>query len=125
MLIVDDEEVFSELAREQLERRGFSVEIAASGEEALPRIQARPPRAIVMDVRMPGMGGVALLRRLQADPATRPIPVIVCSCTASETAAAQGLLGLGARRVLGKPCEPEALARALRQAMAGEGGDAG
>src|SRR5688572_1400024 len=76
-----------------LRRAGFTVEEAASGEETLSRAVVRPD-LILQDVRLPGIDGFEVCRRLKADPATRSIPVVMISAsfvTAEDRA--QGLEG--------------------------------
>ena len=68
VLTVDDQEVFRELARQVVEATpGFeSLGEVASGEEALPAVAELDPDMVVIDVRMPGMGGVEAARRIAA-----------------------------------------------------------
>jgi CheY-like chemotaxis protein len=67
---------------ETLAGTGYELREAADGEEALERIAARRPDAIVLDLMMPKLDGFAVLERLQGDPATRRIPVIVLTARA-------------------------------------------
>jgi signal transduction histidine kinase/CheY-like chemotaxis protein/CHASE3 domain sensor protein len=77
VLVVDDEESVRSLVVETLGRNGMELREAADGEEALAKISARRPDAIVLDLIMPVLDGFEVLERLQADPETRAIPVIV------------------------------------------------
>jgi signal transduction histidine kinase/DNA-binding response OmpR family regulator len=77
VLIVDDEDNVRRLVRETLRGDGFEFIEACDGEEALAAVAAHSPDAIVLDLVMPGLDGLAVLERLQADSATRSIPVIV------------------------------------------------
>lgn len=65
MLVVDDEPDIRETLAEILEHSGFLVDIAASGQEALERIQANAYDGILSDIRMPGLNGMELYRRLR------------------------------------------------------------
>jgi len=82
VLVVDDEESVRALVIETLAGTGYELREAADGEEALERIAARRPDAIVLDLMMPKLDGFAVLERLQGDPATRRIPVIVLTARA-------------------------------------------
>ncbi|GIJ56672.1 ATP-binding response regulator [Virgisporangium aurantiacum] len=82
VLVVDDDGAFRHRLRQILEADGLSVDEAADGRAALDAIAAGRPDAIVLDLRMPGMGGLELLGVLAADTAARPIPVLVL--TAAE-----------------------------------------
>jgi signal transduction histidine kinase/DNA-binding response OmpR family regulator/HAMP domain-containing protein len=87
VLVVDDEEAVRNLVLETLRETGYELRTAADGEEALERIAARAPDAIVLDLMLPKADGFEVLERLQADPKTRHIPVVVLTArtlTANE-----------------------------------------
>ena len=66
VLLVDDEEPFRETLAKLLRRRGINVATAASGEEALVLVEEQRPGVVVLGVRMPGLDGLATLRRIKA-----------------------------------------------------------
>lgn len=81
VIIVDDNRINAKLLEIVLGDEGYDVRTAATAEEALSLLQTFRPRLIMMDVRLPGMDGLTLTRRLKADTATRDIIVIaVTSC---------------------------------------------
>ena len=82
ILIVEDNEANQLLARAVLEMEGFQVEVAGSGVEAQEAIQTRMPDLILMDVQLPGEDGLAITRRLKADPATAKVPVVALTAHA-------------------------------------------
>lgn len=65
ILVVDDEENIRLLYREELGEEGYEVETAASGEEALRRLEAEPFDLVTVDIKMPGMDGLELLARIR------------------------------------------------------------
>ena len=78
VLVVDDERALREVVGAALEQAGYSVRQARSGEEALRLVAERRPRAIFVDMIMPGgMSGFEMLARLRNDPLTADIPVVV------------------------------------------------
>jgi CheY-like chemotaxis protein len=77
VLVVDDEEEVRALVRATLGGNGFELREAADGEQALAAVAAEKPDVVVLDLVMPGLDGFAVLERLQADPASRSIPVVV------------------------------------------------
>jgi len=83
-LIVDDNEINSELATFVLEADGFAVESVANATDALQRIDASRPDLILMDIQLPGMDGLALARALKDDPATRDIEIIAFTAYAMK-----------------------------------------
>ena len=66
VLLVDDEEEFRSTLAERLRRRGITVNEAGSGEEAFRIIEVFAPQVIVLDVLMPGIGGLEVLKRVKA-----------------------------------------------------------
>jgi len=107
IIAVDDEPDIRALVCFCLKSSG-DVEVleAKSGEEAINLAIAHQPALIIMDVRMPGMGGIEACRRLKANPATASIPVIFLSAWHSEEQAA---LQAGGMAFLLKPFNPDEL----------------
>lgn len=73
ILHVDDEEGLLLLYRAELEDEGFEVESAINGEEALEKFKANPPNLVILDINMPGMNGIEVLRRMKEINADLPI----------------------------------------------------
>ena len=84
ILVVDDEPDFAAIVQTNLEKEGFEVEVAYSGEEGLEKVYANPPDAIVLDIMMPGKDGYAVCKELKADDKTVDIPVILLTAVASH-----------------------------------------
>jgi CheY-like chemotaxis protein len=77
IMVVDDEENIRFLYKEELEDEGFSVELAKNGEEALEKLPDFKPDLITLDIKMPGMNGIEVLKRiLEQD---RELPIVLCS----------------------------------------------
>jgi len=75
ILIVDDEEGLRELYRMELTAEGYEVLLASNGREAMELLQAQPPDAVVMDIRMPEMDGIEALGKVVAR--HKQIPIII------------------------------------------------
>jgi two-component system, cell cycle sensor histidine kinase and response regulator CckA len=106
VLVVDDTLANLKLLADVLEGAGHRVRLANDGELALRSVQARRPDLVLLDIRMPGLDGFEVCRRLQADAATRDIPVIFLS-SLTETADKTKAFHLGAVDYLPKPVAPE------------------
>lgn len=76
ILLVEDNEMNRDMLIRRLERRGFAVISAADGEAGMALARSAAPDLILMDMSLPELDGWEATRRLKADPATRPIPVI-------------------------------------------------
>jgi two-component system response regulator AtoC len=85
ILVVDDEEPFRRLLKNELARKGYAVSVAADGGEALRLMRENPFDAILLDVVMPGVDGLSLMKKLKEDPSAPPIIVLTGKATV-ETA---------------------------------------
>jgi len=124
VLVVDDSPAGRELLREMLQGLGAEVSLAASGEEAVQRVQAEPPDLILMDLQMPGLDGAATTQLIRAQaPAGVPRPRIVAlTANAFGRAHALGPSG-GMDGFLVKPARQadlRALLDRIRDAVDGE-----
>ena len=84
VLVVDDNAVNRRLLQVLLRSRGYEVCEAASATEAFATLKEKPPHVILMDLRLPGMDGLAATRTLKADPATSEIPVVAVTSYAMK-----------------------------------------
>jgi DNA-binding response OmpR family regulator len=79
VLIVDDELAARNLLQGFLQEEGYEVVAASNGEEALELAERENPQVILLDIDMPGIGGIEVCKRLKADDKTRFIPVIMAT----------------------------------------------
>jgi CheY-like chemotaxis protein len=77
ILVVEDDTASSELVRRLLERDGWTVDVAANGEDAMRQIRNRRPALVVLDLMMPVMDGFTFSDQLRAEPGCEEIPVVV------------------------------------------------
>src|SRR5687768_5455312 len=111
LLVVDDDEDLREIFRTALVLAGYEVKEAADGLEALRSIDADPPDAVVLDLKMPHVSGYDVLYDLSVQAHTRKIPVVVV------TGCADNLDHVDAACVLRKPVLPEELIRAVERCL--------
>lgn len=118
ILIVEDDSDLAEGLRYNLEREQFQTRIAPNGEQALgAALDVRnPPALILLDLMLPGMGGMELCRRLRREPATRRTPIIMVTARASEADVAAGL-DLGADDYVSKPFSVRELVARVRAVL--------
>jgi CheY-like chemotaxis protein len=79
ILLIDDHFETREVVAQMLQLYGHSVYLAESAEAGWDRISHATPDAVVVDQRLPGMSGLALLRRIRETPRFRALPVVLCS----------------------------------------------
>lgn len=110
ILVVDDEPQARRVLRAALVAQGFEITDAASGEEALKKLGEEPPDVVLLDLKMPGMGGIETCREIRA---SFNVPVIVVSARKSRedrTAAFEA----GADQFVTKPCGIDELLARIR-----------
>lgn len=105
VLIVDDAVANLHLLVDRLFAQGYQIMVAESGESALNRVRARRPDLILLDVRMPGIDGFETCRRLKADPASAPVPVIFLSAHGDQDNKIEGFEAGGVDYIT-KPIDP-------------------
>ena len=108
ILVVEDDRDIRELIAFSLRFAGFGVETAAGGSEGIEKARAHQPDLILLDVRMPRMGGFEVCERLKEDGRTQGIPVVFLSARGQESEIQQGL-ALGAVDYILKPFSPDEL----------------
>jgi DNA-binding NtrC family response regulator len=115
VLLVDDEIEFVSTLAERLNLRGFNADTATSGEEALQKIAASPPQVVLLDILMPGMSGLEVLKRIKRD--HPEVKVILLTGRGSW----DGITGVreGAYDCLMKPIQIEELMQIMAGAVEG------
>lgn len=116
ILIVEDEADLVEVVAYNLEREGYTILRAASGEVGLKMAVGKKPALILLDLMLPGMGGLDVCRLLKSDDKTRHIPVIMMTARAEDADIVTGL-ELGADDYVTKPFSPRVLAARVRAAL--------
>jgi DNA-binding response OmpR family regulator len=111
ILVVDDEQEVCALLTEFLTSRGFRVQSAQDGPTALALVESEQPHLIVLDIMMPGMNGIEVLRRLRANKYAGGVMMLTAS---TDSVLLKKSLDLEAVDILGKPIDLERLALAIQ-----------
>jgi CheY-like chemotaxis protein len=114
VLVVDDDPVTNWCLRDTLERNGASAQSCLNGESALTAIGARRFDALVVDVYMPGMDGVSLVRKLRAMSSHKDLPVVIVTAGNTEKIKEQ-LEELKPAAVVPKPFETSQIIDTLKK----------
>ncbi|MEZ5176216.1 MAG: response regulator transcription factor [Acidimicrobiia bacterium] len=110
MLLIEDHDEIADLLRLYLEREGFSLVHAISGEDGLDRMHERAPRVVLLDLGLPGIDGIAVCREIRR---RSDVPILMLTARDSETDTIIGL-EVGADDYITKPFSPrEVVARVL------------
>jgi twitching motility two-component system response regulator PilH len=117
VLIIDDSPTEVYKLTTILEKNGYSVEVADTGEKGLEMAKMNPPSLILMDVVMPGLNGFQATRQLNRAPETADVPVIIVSTKDQATDKIWGMRQ-GASAYLVKPIVEAELLKAIKEATA-------
>lgn len=113
ILVVDDEPQIRRSLQVNLERSGYAVDAVETGEAALESARNRHPDVIILDLLLPGIGGVEVVRRIRA---SSTVPIIVLSALGEETRKVEAL-ELGADDYMTKPFGMEELLARIRSLL--------
>jgi adenylate cyclase len=116
ILVVDDDPINRRLLARALDALGHVVLTAADGREALDVLRAREPDVVLLDIVMPEMDGVTVLKHIKADPALRGVPVIMVSAV-DDVDGVIRCIELGAEDYLPKPFDPVLLRARVRAGL--------
>ncbi|MGD8705058.1 MAG: response regulator [Syntrophobacterales bacterium] len=107
ILVVDDEREIRDLLQTSLSAEGYEVVVASNGEEAIGLAKTENPQVILLDIEIPGIDGIEMCKRLEADEKTRLIPIIMMTALGDRDVEAYLE---GAADVINKPFDIEQLA---------------
>jgi two-component system phosphate regulon response regulator PhoB len=113
ILIIEDEVSLVEVLTYNLQREGYEVVVASEGKEGLRKGQTHLPDLIILDLMLPGLGGLDICRELRASPKTARIPILMLTAKAEETDQVIGF-ALGADDYVTKPFSVKVLMQRIK-----------
>jgi DNA-binding response OmpR family regulator len=116
ILVAEDDRDIADLIAHYLQKAGWTVQVAASGDDALAYARREPVDLVILDVMLPGLSGLEVCRALRGDNATAAVPIIMVTARAEETDRIVGL-EIGADDYLSKPFSPNELVARIRALM--------
>lgn len=117
LLIIEDEVHIQKLIQMVLEKSEFSVLIASNGEEGLRLLMENPDvEVVLLDILMPGIDGLKVLRSIRENSQTKQLPVIMLTALAQENVVLQGIK-LGANDYIRKPFHPLELVDRIKKVV--------
>ncbi len=114
ILVVDDEESVRILLKRTLTEAGYDVVTAANGQEALDKVSQLQVRVVLSDIKMPGISGIEVLRKLTAD---HPDICVIMATAVTDTQTAIDIMKLGAYDYISKPFNQDDLLMRVRKAI--------
>ena len=119
ILIIDDDRQVSLALSIRLQAAGLEVDVAYDGESGLAKLADDLPDVLLLDVRMPGIDGLEVIRRMKQDRRMATVPVIFVSANAQETAK-RAALNAGGRYFLEKPFDSAVLLDTINRVLVDE-----
>jgi len=117
ILIIEDDQVVARIYSNKLSFKGHQVEVAPDGETGLRRIQEAPPDLVILDLMLPKLSGIEVMRKVRAESATSQIPIVVFSNTYMASMV-QEAWEAGATKCLSKAnCTPTQLTDVIRELL--------
>ena len=114
ILIVDDEEMLRHLLKSELEQHNYSVDSAENGETAIRKLRDKRSDLVILDIRMPGMDGLEVLKTIREENLTDKVIMLT---GVDELKIARDSLQLGANDFLTKPYDIKTLLACIRRVM--------
>ena len=122
ILVVDDVAVNREILKRRLVRRGFEITEAGGGREALEIIASEPVDLVLLDIMMPEVDGLEVVRTVRRTRSTEELPIIMVSAKSFSEDVTQ-CLDLGANDYVTKPVDFEATLKLIKRELARKNGD--
>ncbi len=116
ILIVEDEHDIRELVSYNLQKEGYRVLSAATGEEGLRVAEAQPPDLVILDLMLPGVDGLTVCRKMKANSRLSETLIVMLTAKGEESDIITGL-NLGANDYITKPFSPRVLLARVRAAL--------
>lgn len=121
ILVVDDEPDFASIVQGNLEKEGFTVDVAYNGVEGIEKVQANPPDAIVLDVMMPEKDGYVVCQELKGDDKYCNIPIVLLTAVASHVTSTRYTHADGmateADDYIAKPASAEEITKSIKRLL--------
>ena len=117
ILVADDDRDIRDLVTFKLSQAGYDVQAVDDGVAALAAIEANPPRLAILDVMMPGLSGIDVLRKLRAEESTKDLDIILLTARSRDSDVDTGF-ATGASDYIIKPFSPRELLHRVNTLLA-------
>ena len=117
VILVDDDQLIHLLYRPHLERAGYKVLSAETGEQALDIVEREPVQVIIMDIKLPGRDGLSVLRELRKRQSTKGTPAVVITSAVEYEVCQYEVNAIGGASFLPKPFSPAQLLAEIKKLL--------
>lgn len=114
VLLVEDDKAVGHMIAEVLRLEGYATTVVAEGRNALPTLRTSAFDIVVLDVMLPGMDGISVLRAIREDPVTAQVPVVILSAKTDDATTWEGWRA-GCNYYMTKPFDPQELLLILKR----------
>lgn len=115
IMVVDDNKPLLRMLSDFLAYKGYDITTAETGEEALMKVNEAKPDVILLDIGMPGMGGIGFLRKIMTDEGKLLYPVLVLT---ARTLAEDTFTSIDIEGIIAKPCDKNKLVEMIQGVLA-------
>lgn len=116
VVLVEDDELFVKMYQKKFNREGINLEVAYNGEDGLAKIKSLKPDLAILDLMMPKMGGVEVIKQVRADNEIKDTPIIVMTNLNASSDEVNEAMGLGVKEtVLKTEVTPEQIVEIARK----------
>lgn len=119
ILIIEDDELISNMYKEIFKFDSFEVDVAGDGQEGLDKVPNFKPNLILLDVMMPKMNGLEVLEHLKANPETKAIPVVMLTNLSGQHDAETALQKGAVKYIVKSQYDPKQISEMVKQILAG------
>ena len=124
ILVCDDALFFRTMVAEVLKEAGFTVETAADGEETLALVPSFSPHLLIVDLQLPGMNGIEVIRSIRQEKDSEDLPILAMSGVFTDSSDVMVMEDAGADDYIGKKFKKEHLVKRLRGLLKDDPGGA-
>lgn len=114
VLVVEDDAASAHMIHEILRLEGYAIKVVSEGRAALQSLRSNAYDIVVLDVMLPGMDGIAIMKEIRDDPATAHIPVVILSAKTDDATTWAGWRA-GCNYYMTKPFDPDELLQILKR----------
>lgn len=118
IIIIEDDSLLRSLYEDIFKFDGYEVAVAADGEEGLEVVREFRPTLILLDIMMPKMNGLEVLKKIKSDPETKNIPVIILTNLAGETDAKTALTLGAVKYIVKSSYNPKEISEMVKEILA-------